>query len=102
MLCSSESDYEDPEEHAPMGFMAAGGGFHDGNASADKTNRETAEEAIRKATGKVNTPLECWGCNNSPIYHADRFHIYRNFPNKMDPDEEECENMSIQEYTQSN
>ena len=27
----SEAAYEDPWEQAPMGFMAAGGGFHDGN-----------------------------------------------------------------------
>ena len=50
------------------------------------------EEAILKATGKFNSPLECWGCTNSPIYHAYMFHTYRNFPNKMDPDVAECEN----------
>ena len=30
MLASEESSYEDQGEHAPMGFMAAGGGFHHG------------------------------------------------------------------------
>ena len=45
-----------------------------------------AEEAIRKATNSVNVPLECWWCTNSPRYHVDRYHTYRNFPNKMDPD----------------
>ena len=49
-----------------------------------------AEEAIRKATGRVNAPMECWGCTNSPIYHAYRFHTYRNFPNKTDPDVADC------------
>ena len=44
------------------------------------------EEAIRKETGRVNALLEFWGCTNSPIYHADRLHTYRNCPNKMDPD----------------
>ena len=44
-----------------------------------------SEEAIRKAKGMVNAPLDFWRCNNSPRYHADRFHTYRNFPNKMEP-----------------
>ena len=29
-LDSEEAAYEDPGEHAPMRFMAAEGGFHDG------------------------------------------------------------------------
>ena len=45
-----------------------------------------SKEAIRKITGRFNTPMEFWGCTNSPRYHADRLHAYRNFPNKMDPD----------------
>ena len=49
-----------------------------------------AEEAIRKATGWFNAPLECWGCTNSAIYHADMFHTYRNCPNKMEPEVREC------------
>ena len=44
-----------------------------------------AEEAIRKATGRFNTPVECWGCTKSPGYHEDRFHTYINCPNKRDP-----------------
>ena len=32
-LASIEAAYEDPREHASMGFMAAGGGFKDGNIS---------------------------------------------------------------------
>ena len=80
-LASEEAVYEDPGEQAPMGFMAAGGGFHDGNVShwwdqkdpsfsrqnfSDNTNWDTAtvhmsvaEEAIRKSTGRFNAPLEC-------------------------------------------
>ena len=30
MLAYVEAAYEDPGEHAPMVFMAAGGGFNDG------------------------------------------------------------------------
>ena len=56
-LDSVETAYEDPGEQAPMGFMTAGGGFHDGNVSywldqkhpsftsqtcSDNTNWETA------------------------------------------------------------
>ena len=32
-LDSTEEDYEDPGEHAPMGLMVAVGVFHDGNTS---------------------------------------------------------------------
>ena len=32
-LASIEADYEDPGEQATTGFMAVGGGFHDGNDS---------------------------------------------------------------------
>ena len=32
-LASTEAAYEDPGEQATMGFMTAGGGFHDGNTS---------------------------------------------------------------------
>ena len=107
-----------------MVFVVAGGGFHDGNAShwwdqkhhlfpshifSENTNWETAaihisvaEQAIRKATGRVNAPLECWGCTNSPIYHAYRFHTYRNCPNNMYPDVAERVKRSIQQYAQRN
>ena len=54
-----------------------------------------AEESTRKAKGRFNAPMECWGCNNSPRYHADRFRTYRNFPNKMDPDVAERVKRSI-------
>ena len=83
----------------PMGFMASRGQFHEsGNYSqwlnqkhpsftrsvfSDNTKWETVdvcmsvdEESIMNTTGMVNAPLECWGCNNSSIYHADRFHTY--------------------------
>ena len=33
LLASEEAAHEDLGEQAPMGFMAAGGIFHDGNAS---------------------------------------------------------------------
>ena len=91
-----------------MVLMAAGGGFPDGNVShwwdqkhpsfpsqtcSENTNWDTAtvcmsvaKEDIRNATGMVNAPLEFWVCTKSPIYHVDRLHTYRNFPNKMDLD----------------
>ena len=111
-------------EQVPMGFMASGGRFNDGNTSnwlyqkrpsfpnqtfSENTNWDTAsvcisvaKEATRKATGRVNAPLEFWGCNNSPIYNADRFHTYSNFSNKMDLDVVECVKLSMQEYAQRN
>ena len=45
-----------------------------------------SKEAIRKIIGRFNTPMEFWGCTNSPRYHADRFYTYSNCPNKTNPD----------------
>ena len=61
-----------------------------------------AEDSISKEKVRVNTPLECWGCINSPRCHEDRFRTYRNFPNNMDPEVTERANRSIQEYAQRN
>ena len=59
-----------------------------------------SEEEIRKATGRFNTPLEFWGCTKSPRYHADRFHTYRNCPNKRYLDVAERANQTIKYYSQ--
>ena len=56
-----------------------------------------SEEAIRNATGRVNSSMEYWGCTNSLRYHAERFHTYRNPPNKVDPDVAERARRSSQE-----
>ena len=61
-----------------------------------------AEEAIRKSTGRVNAPLELWGCTKYPIYHEDRVHTYRNCPNNMDQDVVDRTNISIKDYAQYN
>ena len=45
-----------------------------------------AEDKIRESTGRVNATLDFWGFTNSPRYHVERFHTYRNFPNKTDLD----------------
>ena len=60
------------------------------------------EEAIRKATGIVNAPLELRRCTNSPRYHVSRFLAHSNFPNKMYLDMAESAKRSIQEYAQHN
>ena len=56
----------------------------------ENTNWETvimhmslAEEAIRKATGRFNTPVDCWGCINSPIYHVHRFTLTETAPTRV-------------------
>ena len=59
-----------------------------------------AEDAIRKKTCRFNAPMGFWGCTNFPIYHEDRFHAYRNFPNKMYLDVVDQEKQSIQYYDQ--
>ena len=65
------------------------------NWSTVAVHMSVAEEAIRKATGRFNTPVEYWGCTNSPIYHSDRFHTYRNCPNKKDPDVSKRESIQL-------
>ena len=61
-----------------------------------------AAEGIIKVTCRVNAPLECWGCTNSPRYHVERLHTYRNYPNNMDTGVAEYEKQSIEEYAQCN
>ena len=124
VLTYTEAAYEESGKHAPMVFTASGGEFHDGNAShwadqkqpyfsssaySDNTKWETADvcicvskETVTKEKGRVNAPLECWGCTNSPIYHADRFQRYINYPNNTEADIAERANQSIQEYAQYN
>ena len=106
-----------------MGFMASGGeiqvsknttpwmdrkrSYLPSLTDINNTNWETAsmytsvaEEATRKAKSRFKNPVECWGCTNSPRYHADMFHTYRNCPNNNDPEVSEWKNKSIQEYYQ--
>ena len=44
-----------------------------------------AETALRKASG-TDRPIECWGCTGHGVHHANRFHSFRDCPNKYDPD----------------
>ena len=44
-----------------------------------------AEDAIRRATGSPAPPKECWGCTDTK-FHAQRFHLFRECPNRSDPD----------------
>ena len=60
------------------------------------------EEAIKKAIGRVNASLACWGCTNYSKYHADRLNTYRNCPNKVEPDVADLAKRLIQEYFQQN
>ena len=108
-----------------MGFMASRGNFYEARNDShwlyqkhpsftiptfsENTNWDTAamcmsvaEEAIIKSTGSINAPLEFWLCTNPPRYYVDRFHTYKNYTNKTDPDVSERTKRSIQEYTQGN
>ena len=51
-----------------------------------------AEEETIKATCRVTIPLECWRCTKYPRYHSDKFHTYRDCPNKTEPAVAEYEN----------
>ena len=89
VLVSAEAAYEDPWEQALTGFIASGGEYHEARNFShwldqkcpsfniqtylENTIWETvavhmsvSKEAIRKATGRVNAPLEWWGCTNPP------------------------------------
>ena len=61
-----------------------------------------AEYFLIKSMFRVNPPLEFLGCTKPPIYHSERFHMYRNCPKKTDLDVTEYENRSIWEYSQHN
>ena len=122
-LDSAEAAYDNPGEQAPMGIMALGGEIQGSENESPQMDRKRlfypsltgndntrwdaeyicmsmGEEAIRNAIVRFNTRVEFWGCINSPRYHADRFHNYRNCPNKRDPDVTKQENNSIQQYVQ--
>ena len=100
-LASTEADYENPGEQAPMGFMVLCEEIQGPENSptwmewkrsslpsltgTKNTNWETAalhtsaaKEFIIEASGRFNTPVEYIVCTNYPIYHAKRFHTYRN------------------------
>ena len=79
-------------------FLSSLTGTKNTNWKTHAVHMSVAEESIRKAAGGFNTPVEFWGCTNSPRYHGDRFHTYRNCPNKRDPDVSEQANQSIQVY----
>ena len=44
-----------------------------------------AESALRNASG-TDKPMECWGCTGHATHHANRFHSFRDCPNKYDPE----------------
>ena len=71
-------------------------GTNNNNWETTEVNMSVSEESIRKATGRFNTPMGFWGCTNYPRYHTDRFHTYRNCPNKRDPEIAERKKQSIQ------
>ena len=118
-LASAEAAYENPGGQAQMGFMVLGKeiqgsenvspqmdwkrSFSPYRTGTDNTRWKTetihiimAEEAIRNATKRFNSPVEYLGCTNSPRYHVDRLHTHRNFPNKRYPDVAEQAKESIQ------
>ena len=70
-------------------------GTENTNWYTTSVHMSVAEESIRKSIGRFNTPLECRGCTNYPIYHADSFHTYRNCPNKRYRDVSEQANQSV-------
>jgi hypothetical protein len=43
-----------------------------------------AETALRNASGSAR-PLECWGCTGHSEFHNNRFHSFRDCPNRYDP-----------------
>ena len=45
-----------------------------------------AEEAKIQLIGRVNAPIEVWGCTKYPGYHTYRFKTYWKCPQDMYPD----------------
>ena len=113
-MCA-EASYENPGQQSAMGLIDLGGEIQGSEntppwmdqkrssfpslTGTDNTNWDTVaicmsmvEDAIRKPTDSFNTPVDFWGCTNYPKYYADRFHTYRNCPNKWDLDVAERSN----------
>jgi hypothetical protein len=44
-----------------------------------------AESALRNASG-TERPIECWGCTGHTTHHVNRFHSFRDCPNKYNPE----------------
>ena len=44
-----------------------------------------AESALRNASG-TERPIECWGCTGHATFHSNRYHSFRDCPNKYDPE----------------
>lgn len=44
-----------------------------------------AESTLRTASG-TQQPIECWGCTGHGRYHNNRYHSFRDCPNKFDPE----------------
>ena len=102
-LASAEVAYYNPGEQAQMGFMASGRkiqvsentspcmdrkrssfpsltGTNNTNWGTTVVHMSVAEKAKLKAVVRFNNPLVCWGCTESPRYHAYRSHTYINCP----------------------
>jgi hypothetical protein len=63
------------------------------------TSGSPANSALAQASN-MPYPLECWGCCNhsDPKRHADRYHPWRNFPHKLDPENAKNAKKGLSEY----
>ena len=83
-----ESPFQSPQDHYSHHMIEAA------------TYLSACEDSMQRATGESRPMLECWGCKGSTRFHANRFHIYRDCPNKDDPEVQQNAQKRIEEFCQ--
>jgi hypothetical protein len=73
---------------------------------APNTSRCASGSPVNAALTQASNmpyPLECWGCVNhsNPKQHAERYHPWRNYPHKLDPETANNAKQGLSDYYKS-
>ena len=74
-----------PDEDALMEQFRLLEHWTEGEGNSVSCFLSPAESALRNASG-VERPIECWGCTGHGTHHVNRFHSFRDCPNRYDPE----------------
>ncbi|KAI2508401.1 hypothetical protein MHU86_6075 [Fragilaria crotonensis] len=76
---------EVPDEDALMEQFRLLEHWTEGEGNSISCFLSPAESALRNASG-TERPIECWGCTGHGTHHTNRFHSFRDCPNRYDPE----------------
>ena len=62
------------------------------------TYLSASNDSMQRTIGDSHPLLEYWGCKDTTRFHANRFHIYRDCPNKDDPVVQRNAQRKIEEF----